>query len=78
MALLCGSKRAGLGNPPGECFLRIISCYEGSALETGPRARGSSRNVGDIGGASPSAVLNSTSCSADVGPVTYNGGGRYA
>jgi hypothetical protein len=23
--------RTPLGNPPGECFLRIISCYEGSA-----------------------------------------------
>ena len=34
-----------LGNPPGECFLRLFFCYEGSGWETRRSARGSSRNV---------------------------------
>jgi hypothetical protein len=35
----------GLGNPPGECFLRIIFCYEGSARAMPGAAKGSLRNV---------------------------------
>jgi hypothetical protein len=38
-------KGGGLGNPAGECFLRIIFCYEGSARAMPGAAKGSLRNV---------------------------------